>query len=65
MPHRSRASAGGEAIKIAATPKPIRHKLKVVRMLERLGRKHDYTMLPPIWINGVPHVAFKKEKEEE
>lgn len=45
---------------MAHTPKPERHKIKVVRMLERWGRKQGYTMHPPIWINGVPHVAFRE-----
>lgn len=48
---------------MAHNPKPERHKLKVIRMLERWARKHDYTMLPPIWINGVPHVAFTKKED--
>ena len=45
------------------TPKPERRKLKTVRMLERWGRKQGYTMFPPIWINGVPHVAFREPGE--
>ena len=50
---------------MAHTPKPVRRKLKTVRMLERWGHKHGYIMFPPIWINGTPHVAFAKKKEEE
>ena len=48
---------------MARTPKPVRHKLKTVRMLERWGRKQGYAMFPPIWINGVPHVAFREPGE--
>ena len=50
---------------MAHTPKPIRHKLKAVAMLNRYGKKLGYTMFPPVWIDGVPHVAFKKKKEGE
>ena len=49
---------------MAHNPKPERHKLKAVRMLERWARKQGHTMLPPIWINGVPHVAFAKKEGE-
>ena len=49
---------------MAHTPKPIRRKLKVVRMLKRSAKKTGHTVtLGPIWIDGVPHVAFKKEGE--
>ena len=45
---------------MAHTPKPVRRKLKTVRMLERWGHKHGYIMFPPIWINGTPHIAFRE-----
>ena len=50
---------------MARNPKPERHKLKAVRMLERLAKNTGHTMRPPIWINDTPHVAFTKKKEEE
>ena len=49
---------------MAHTPKPERHKHKVIRMLERWARKEGYVVFPPIWINGVPHVAFEKKDKE-
>ena len=48
---------------MARNPKPERHKQKTVKMLERWAKKTGHTMLPPIWINGTPHVAFTKKKE--
>ena len=50
---------------MARNPKPERHKQKTVKMLKRLAKKTGHTMLPPIWINSTPHVAFTKKKEGE
>ena len=50
---------------MARNPKPERHKQKTVKMLERWAKKTGHTMFPPILINGTPHVAFAKKKEEE
>ena len=48
---------------MATTPKPERKKLKAVAMLERWGRKQGHEMFPPIWIGGMPHVAFREPGE--
>lgn len=49
---------------MANTPKPTRRKLKTVNMLNRYGKKLGYTMHPPVWVDGVPHVAFSKPRKE-
>ena len=48
---------------MAHTPKPERHKIKVVRMLKRWANMTGHVMMGPLWVDGIPHVAFKKEDE--
>ena len=49
---------------MACTPKPERRKHKTVAMLKRWADKTGYTMLGPHWIDGIPHMAFKKKEGE-
>ena len=49
---------------MACTPKFMRRKLKLVAQVNRAGRKLGYIMHPPIWIDGVPHVAFSKKEDK-